>query len=160
MLDILIISDDRKVRQALKAYLSLKDDVRICVEKDGRRGLKRIFQHNFDYVLVNLHRGTVKNSSLADPPAQQCSQTNLTVLRDSECPYVIGTMLADLGWTYLEKAESVSSVASAMTQAAKGEHRWFVVSKVSVGNRTCDREKEFDTATLTQQSRHQTGVHR
>ncbi len=54
MFQILLVEDDRKIREGIKDYFKTKNDIVLHVAVDGNQGMEMMYENSFDLVLLDI----------------------------------------------------------------------------------------------------------
>lgn len=54
MFQILLVEDDRKIREGIEDYFKSKRDMELCTAVDGNQGMELIYEQEFDLVLLDI----------------------------------------------------------------------------------------------------------
>ena len=54
MFRLLLVEDDRKIREGIEDYFKAKDDIELLVAVDGDQGMELIYEQVFDLVLLDI----------------------------------------------------------------------------------------------------------
>ena len=54
MFQILLVEDDKKIREGIEDFFKTKSDIELLVAIDGNRGMDMLYENSFDLVLLDI----------------------------------------------------------------------------------------------------------
>lgn len=79
MFHILLVEDDRKIREGIGDYFKTKSDMEIHVAVDGDQGMEMLYEQEFDLVLLDIMLPGVDGFTLckelrrnSEAPREEC----------------------------------------------------------------------------------------
>lgn len=121
MIRILLVDDQKVIRQGLKALLESEADLQIVgLAENGKIGIEIAEQLQPDVVLVDMHMPVMDGVAATEVICQRCPNTKVLLLSSADDDKCIADALGAGAMGYLLKNASSEEVANAIRSVHKG----------------------------------------
>jgi|GEM_PF-410911 len=121
MIRVLLIDDQKVIRQGLKALLESESDLQIVgLAENGKVGTEMTEQLQPDVVLVDMYMPVMDGTAATEIICQRCPNTKVLLLSSADDDQCIADALGAGAMGYLLKDASSEEVANAIRSVHKG----------------------------------------
>ncbi len=121
MIRILLVDDQKVIRQGLKALLESESDLQIVgLAENGKMGVSMAEQLQPDVVLVDMYMPIMDGAAATEIICQRCPDTKVLLLSSADDDKCIADALRAGAMGYLLKNASSEEVANAIRSVYKG----------------------------------------
>ena len=121
MIRILLVDDQKVIRQGLKALLESESDLQIVgLAENGKIGIELAEQLQPDVVLVDMYMPVMDGAAATEIICQRCPNTKVLLLSSADDDQCIADALRAGAMGYLLKDASSEEVAAAIRSVHKG----------------------------------------